>query len=446
MGNPTVGEIPDHWEATTLGDVCDRGNGNIQTGPFGSQLHASDYVINGVPSIMPVNIGDNRLIEDNICRISEKDAERLSKHRVLPGDIIYSRRGDVERRALVRDAQRGWLCGTGCIKVRFGDGVVDPAFASFYLDHPQVREWIVQHAVGATMPNLNTSIMRAIPFALPPFDEQLRITSILSALDDKIELNRRMNGLLEGLSRAIFKAWFIDFEPVKAKAAGDASFLGMPQPVFAQLPTSFVNSELGEIPEGWEVGSILERAELLNGGTPKTAVDDYWNGPIKWASAKDVSQCTDAFLIETERTITQNGLDNSSTRIIPRFSIVIVSRGATTGRLTMFGNDIAMNQTCYALRSRNADHFFWYCHLRHSIETIVNSAHGSVFDTITTKTFQSTNVLLPSESMTLAFHHLVASHFELVLVNLQESIRLTSIRDALLPKLISGELNINGVE
>lgn len=140
MGNPTVGEAPEHWEFTTLGEVCDRGGGNIQTGPFGSQLHASDYVEEGIPSIMPVNIGDNRLIEADIKRITEEDAERLNKHRVVPGDIIYSRRGDVERRALVREEERGWLCGTGCIKVRLGEGVVDPAFASFYLDHPDVRQ------------------------------------------------------------------------------------------------------------------------------------------------------------------------------------------------------------------------------------------------------------------------------------------------------------------
>lgn len=112
-GDPTLGEIPPHWEFTTLGEICKRGGGNVQTGPFGSQLHASDYVAVGVPSIMPVNIGENRLIEQGIARITEADANRLGKHRVIAGDIIYSRRGDVERRALVRPAQEGWFCGTG---------------------------------------------------------------------------------------------------------------------------------------------------------------------------------------------------------------------------------------------------------------------------------------------------------------------------------------------
>src|SRR3989442_14877040 len=209
------GPLPAHWEVITLGEVCARG-GDVQTGPFGSQLHAFDYVPFGIPSIMPQNIGDNRIVTDGIARITTKDAERLSRYCVRAGDIIYSRRGDVERRALVRVEEDGWLCGTGCLRVRFGDGPVDPLFASYYLDHPEVRGWIVRHAIGATMPNLNTSIMSALPFVVPPLPEQRAIAHILGTLDDKIELNRRMSETLEAMARAIFKSWFVDFDPIRA--------------------------------------------------------------------------------------------------------------------------------------------------------------------------------------------------------------------------------------
>lgn len=144
MSDPVLDEFPRSWERTNLGEICDRTGGNIQTGPFGSQLHASDYVAIGIPSIMPVNIGDNRIKENDIKRITEADAQRLSKHRVQPGDIIYSRRGDVERHALIRDKETGWLCGTGCVKVRIGNGEVDSKFVSYYLEHPSIRQWIVQ--------------------------------------------------------------------------------------------------------------------------------------------------------------------------------------------------------------------------------------------------------------------------------------------------------------
>src|SRR3990172_9993485 len=127
------GVLPDHWETTTLGDICQRGGGFIQTGPFGSQLHAADYVEAGIPTIMPKNIGENKVIEDGISRITQKDAERLSKYRVKSGDIVYSRRGDVTLRALIREHQNGWLCGTGSLMVRLGKGIVDPRFVSYYL-------------------------------------------------------------------------------------------------------------------------------------------------------------------------------------------------------------------------------------------------------------------------------------------------------------------------
>ena len=219
-GDLSAASFPKDWSFTTLGAVCERGGGGIQTGPFGSQLHASDYVDVGVPSVMPTNIGDNRIIDDGIVRITEADAIRLGQHRLRMGDIVYSRRGDVEKRALVRAREDGWLCGTGCLKVRLGKGVVDPQYASYFLGFQPVRAWISRHAVGATMPNLNTSIMAAVPFALPPLPEQRAIASVLGALDDKIDLNRRMCQTLEEMARALFKSWFVDFDPVRAKMEG----------------------------------------------------------------------------------------------------------------------------------------------------------------------------------------------------------------------------------
>ena len=169
----------DKWKKTTLGILCEESGGNIQTGPFGSQLHASDYVPVGIPSIMPQNIGDNRISVDGIARIKKEDAQRLSRYLVKPGDIIYSRRGDVERRALIRENEDGWLCGTGCLRVRFGEKVkIDSIFMSHYLGDPIIRSWIVQHAVGATMPNLNTSILSNVPVLLPTYAEQKAIAAV----------------------------------------------------------------------------------------------------------------------------------------------------------------------------------------------------------------------------------------------------------------------------
>lgn len=192
--------------ATTLGALCAEGGGGIQTGPFGSQLHASDYVAHGVPSVMPQNIGDNVIREEGIARIREADAQRLAKYRMRNGDIVYSRRGDVEKRALVRDANEGWLCGTGCLRVRLGDGSEhDPKFVSYLLGTEESRAWIVRHAVGATMPNLNTSILSAVPLEVPVPSEQQAIAQVLGALDDKIAANTKIAATAEALGEAYFR-------------------------------------------------------------------------------------------------------------------------------------------------------------------------------------------------------------------------------------------------
>jgi len=179
------GPVPKGWRATTLGAEVERCGGAIQTGPFGSQLHASDYVPHGVPVVMPKDIGGRRVSTATVARIRELDAERLSRHRLQSGDVVYSRRGDVERHALIGHREVGWLCGTGCLLVRLGAQWRSPAFASFALDRPETRAWISQHAIGATMPNLNTGILASVPFLMPSepvLDAYARVVDPLQCL------------------------------------------------------------------------------------------------------------------------------------------------------------------------------------------------------------------------------------------------------------------------
>jgi type I restriction enzyme S subunit len=275
---------------------------------------------------------------------------------------------------------------------------------------------------------------------LPSVAEEESITHILSTLDDKIELNRRMNETLEAMARTLFKSWFVNFDPVRNKAERRGPKL--PSSLVDLFPTEFEASELGEIPKGWSVGTILTKARLLSGGTPKTENQDYWDGSIAWASAKDVSQCADRFLIVTERTITDKGLEESATQLIPAFATVVVARGATTGRMVLFGRDMAMNQTCYALVSRTKTPFALYCQLFEGIGDLVHAAHGSVFDTITTSTFNTGRFILAADSALEAFEKLVSPMFKRILKNCEESRTLAATRDTLLPKLISGELRV----
>src|SRR5690554_2065215 len=287
--------VPSQWEVTTLGELAKASGGDIQTGPFGSQLHAGDYVDDGIPSIMPKNISVDAVTTDDIARVSTEDVERLSKYKVEVGDIVYSRRGDIEKCARITEKEDGWLCGTGCLRVRVKSQSVSTEYLHAYLCHPTVREWIVRHAVGATMPNLNTSILSALPVVIPSDEEMAIIASIWLSISDKIQLNHQINQTLEQMAQAIFKSWFVDFEPIKAKIAaleaggseedallaamqaisgrGEAELtrLQAEQPEqYAELrataelfPSAMQDSELGEIPEGWLLSRIEDLSEKV---------------------------------------------------------------------------------------------------------------------------------------------------------------------------------------
>ena len=176
-------------EYTKLGHIA-----KIQTGPFGSQLHQSDYKPSGIPCIMPCNIGSNLdIICDNIAYISEDDLNRLAKHKTQEGDIVYSRRGDIEKCAYISSKESGWLCGTGCLKVSIDNTVAIPKFIAYLLSTPDSKAWLFGNAVGTTMLNLNTTVLSDFPISLPDIETQQKVVDIIDAVADKIELNKRIN-------------------------------------------------------------------------------------------------------------------------------------------------------------------------------------------------------------------------------------------------------------
>jgi type I restriction enzyme S subunit len=294
---------------------------------------------------------------------------------------------------------------------------------------------------GSAQPSLNRNFVHPVPVSYPARAEQDAIVSVLGGLDDKIDLNRRMNETLEAMARAIFKDWFVDFGPTRAKMEGRAPYLA---PEIWSLFPDLLDNEAK--PQGWRIEPLLRHARLISGGTPKTEVTDYWNGPIAWASAKDVSQCADTFLIATDRTITERGLGESATRIVPKLATVVVARGATTGRFCMFGRDMAMNQTCYALAAIKQRPFWLNCTFANLVESLVHAAHGSVFDTITTQTIEGGRATIPDPALLDRFEAIVSPLFSRVLANIEESQTLAATRDLLLPKLMSREIRVRDAE
>jgi type I restriction enzyme S subunit len=280
--------------------------------------------------------------------------------------------------------------------------------------------------------------------------EQCAIAHVLGTLDDKIELNRRMSETLEAMARALFKAWFMDFEPVRAKMDGrwrhGELLPDLPAHLYDLFPDRLIDSELGQIPEGWEVKPFADTVEIIGGGTPKTSVAEYWNGRIPWFSVVDAPAEHQVWVIDTEKKITRAGVDSSSTRILSLGTTIISARG-TVGRVALVGVPMAMNQSCYGLRGKCGSRgFFNYFATRQLVSILQQRTHGSVFDTITRNTLATVHVVAPPAAVVEAFEKSVSPIMDRIRQRLAESRTLAQLRDALLPKLISGELRVKDAE
>lgn len=390
------------WKEYKLGEMAD-----VQTGPFGSQLHMSDYQDEGTPIITVEHLGDNRIIHNNLPLVGEKDKNRLKKYVLAEGDIVFSRVGSVDRRAYVSANEDGWMFSGRCLRVR-PTQEVDSKFLSYYFGLEDFKETIRRIAVGATMPSINTTILSNVVIPLPPIDTQHRIASILSSLDDKIDLLHRENKTLEKMAETLFRQWFIE-----------------------------------EAKEDWEEKTLGKCLKLVGGGTPKTSEERFWNGKVCWLSGGDIANNHKSFVSCSEKSISEYGLNNSSAKLLPENAMVVSARG-TVGKYCLLSKPMAFSQSNYGILPIYTDcYFFTYLLVAYHIEELQSAAYGSVFDTITTKTFEGVNVLLPQEpDYIVEFEKMIEPCFSKMKQNNNQIQTLIQQRDGLLPKLMSGEVKI----
>ncbi|WP_421535269.1 restriction endonuclease subunit S [Pseudomonas marginalis] len=405
------------WRATTLGAICEVQGGAIQTGPFGSQLHTSDYKEHGIPVVMPTNIIDGGIEQNGIARINSFDVERLSQHKLKIGDIVFSRRGDVTKNALIRPDEVGWLCGTGCLKVRLGNEKIAIAkYISHCLRLPETKEWLVRHAVGATMPNLNTAILSAVPIFLPPLKSQIDIAAILDSFDDRINLLRKTNTTLEAIAQALFKSWFIDFDPVRAKAEGGEPE-GMDATIAALFSNSFEESEFGVFPSGWEVLKVEDLMELPYGKALKAT--DRVDGPVPVYGS--------------------GGITGSHNKPLVNGPSVIVGRKGTVGSLYWEDRPFYPIDTVFYVRTKIPLTYCYYLLKTLGLEGM--NTDGAV-PGLNRNNVYRLPVIVATTPILESFDEIVSSLREKIFLNRQLAQNLTTLRDTLLPRLISGQLRL----
>ncbi|MCA6062864.1 restriction endonuclease subunit S [Thalassolituus marinus] len=457
---------------------------------------SSDYVPVGIPFVMASDLVNGEVDTRGCKFISAEQAACLKKGFSKTGDVLLSHKATIGRTAIVGEIESEFIMLTPQVTYyRIKDPErLNNKYLRYYFDSLEFQNLFNQWAGGgSTRAYLGITGQLKFPVALPDMRTQLFIADVLGTLDNKIALNRQINTTLESMAQALFKSWFVDFDPVidnalaagneipdalqkraaaraarrealrqqtsKTTGATDAasseqalpetglSDQRLPSEIQQRFPDRFVfTEEMGWVPEGWGVKPLSSIIELIGGGTPKTSVEEYWGGDIPWFSVVDAPNPSDVFVLYTEKSITQSGLDNSSAKLLRKGTTIISARG-TVGKCAVVSRPMAMNQSCYGLvgANGNADFFTYYMVLR-KVHELQQRSHGSVFSTITRDTFKGLNVADCSALLTQKFDAQIESYMGRILCNLEQIQVLTNLRDSLLPKLLSGQITIPDAE
>jgi type I restriction enzyme S subunit len=425
--------MPDEWKCTSIREAgvklidCDH-----RTPPASRS---------GYPYVAIPQLKEGRIVLNDVRRISPKHfTEWTRKAKPQHHDVILSRRCNPGETAYVP-------CGLECalgqnlVLLRADGSKLYPPFLRWLVRGPEWWEQVGTFInVGAVFDSLKCADIPNFKINLPPLSEQKAIAGVLGALDDKIELNRRMNATLESMARALFQSWFVDFDPVRAKLDGRPP-TGMDKATADLFPDSFEESPVGHIPKGWSVGRITACCERIHsGGTPKRDEPAYWNeGTIPWLTSGEVRQ---PLITLTENFISDFGLKESAAKWVPVNATVVALYGATAGQVSFLGTSATTNQAICALVPRPHFEFFNYFVMRNATVELENKAVGSAQQNISKGIIEETTVVLPPTGVLSQFNLAAAPLFGSWIANSIQSRTLATLRDTLLPKLLSGELSV----
>lgn len=399
------------WREVTLGDVCDSVS---NTHPFEKAklifLNTSD-------------VYDGSILHNNYSPVAEMPGQ--AKKSIKKGDILYSEiRPKNKRYAMVNFDASDYVVSTKFMVIR-SNGLIVNKFLYLYLTSNEVLETLQQvaEARSGTFPQITFSQVAELKLNLPPIPEQKAIVATLSALDDMIELNNKINKTLEEMAQAIFKSWFVDFEPFK--------------------DGEFENSELGLIPKGWRVGKLSDVGEIIGGGTPSKSKPEYYSEiGIPWITPKDLSINKNKYISRGEIDISELGLRESSARLMPKGTVLFSSR-APIGYIAIAKNAVTTNQGFKSVVPfENISSEYIYLLLKNSINEIESRATGSTFKEISGGEMKKVPIILPPKEIIRKFNEIATTLGKTQASLEDENNILMSIRDTLLPKLMSGEIRV----
>ena len=398
-----------------------------------------------IPWITPkdLSIHTSRFISRGERNISSKGLQSSSARLLPAGTVLLTTRAPIGYLAI---ASNPLTTNQGFRSLILKDQF-DSQFV-YYLLKANIKT-LIANSSGTTFGELSGSSLKKLKFNFPPYAEQRAIAHILGTLDDKIELNRKMSETLEQMATAIFKAWFVDFEPVRAKMAGrwkkGQSLPGLPSHLWDLFPDRLVNSELGEIPEGWEVNCVRDVGKVVCGKTPSTQIREYYGNDVPFITIPDLHN--NVFVSSTQKKLSRAGAESQKSKTLPPGSIC-VSCIATPGLVSITVDESQTNQQINSVIPSDQDQtYYWFWSLRNLGEEIKTSGSGgSVVTNLSTSRFSKLRLIAPPVNLRRAYHSSMMPVFVRILTNVRESRTLAALRDALLPKLISGEIRVKDAE
>jgi len=395
------------------------------------------YFINGN------NLSNGRVVvNEKTRRVSEREYQKHKK-KLNDRTILVSINGSLGYVALYRGEKV--VLGKSACYFNVRDGV-DKQFVRYVIESIFFQSYIHALATGSTIKNVSLRLMRDFVFRLPLLELQKQISSVLVALDDRIALLRETNATLEAIAQALFKSWFVDFDPVRAKQQGLAQE-GMDEATAALFPDGFEESALGQVPKGWRVEPVGNSVECVGGGTPDTKNPSFWEpAEHSWTTPKDLSGLQSSVLLQTGRKLSSEGLAKVSSGLLPSGTLLMSSR-APIGYLAIAQMPVAVNQGYIAMPPGGPIpplYMLFWC--RQNMDTIKNHANGSTFMEISKKAFRPLPSVVPPAEIVAEFQNIAEPLFARLVENEKQAQTLAALRDTLLPRLISGQLRLPEAE
>jgi len=430
------------WKTLPLGDCLQRVVDNRGKTPPQSD--------NKTPfGLIEINaiVGQNKHPDFGVVRKFVSKETYLSWFRAghpIDGDVLFSTVGSIAEVAIVKG-------GSGCIAqnlvgLRADSTILDPNYLYYFLVNPVIQTKLRSLDISSVQPSIKVPHLLATEITLPDLTQQKAVVAVLNTLDDRIALLHETNATLEAIAQALFKSWFVDFDPVHAKQQGIAPE-GMDESTAALFPDGFEESELGLVPRGWRVAPIGDVVESVGGGTPDTKEISYWESGVHcWTTPKDLSGIHAPVLLTTERKLTDKGLAKVSSGLLPAGTLLLSSR-APIGYLAIAQVPMAINQGYIAiLPNSQLPPLFMLFWCRQKMEIIKGRANGSTFMEISKKAFRPIPALVPPAPVLDEFIGIAGVLFQRLVKNEQQAQTLATLRDTLLPRLISGQLRLPEAE